>query len=295
MLTSAGVRLGVLILPEHRWSTAAPIWRRVEDLGFDHAWTFDHIAWRELRDEPWFASIPTLTAAALATSTLRLGTLVASPNFRHPVPFARELLTLDDISGGRLTVGLGAGGIGWDATILDQEAWSPKERTDRFTEFVTLLDRVLREPEVTATGRYYGADGARSYPGCVQRPRVPLAIAAIGPRGMRLAADHAEIWVSNGDRTSNTPTVAATEGAEMIRRQMVALDLACETAERDPTSLRRLVLLGGQLAAGTESRAAFQETKGAYAEVGVTDLVVPWPRPSEPFAGDPAVLEHLID
>jgi alkanesulfonate monooxygenase SsuD/methylene tetrahydromethanopterin reductase-like flavin-dependent oxidoreductase (luciferase family) len=288
------VRLGVLILPEHRWSIAAPMWRRVEDLGFDHAWTFDHIAWRELRDEPWFASIPTLTAAALATSTLRVGTLVASPNFRHPVPFARELLTLDDISGGRLTVGLGSGGVGWDATILGQEAWSPRERTDRFTEFVTLLDKVLREPEVSATGRYYEADGARSNPGCVQRPRVPFAIAAIGPRGMRLAAEHAEIWVSNGDRTPNGPTIAPAEGADMIRRQMMALDRACEAAGRDPASLRRLVLLGGQLAAGMGSRAAFQETKGAYHEVGVTDLVVHWPRPSDPFAGDPADLEHLV-
>src|SRR5262249_35035036 len=80
-------QLGGLILPERRWIEDRDRWRRAEQLGFDHAWTYDHIAWRELRDEPWFAAVPTLSAAALVTSTIRLGTLVASPNFRHPVPF----------------------------------------------------------------------------------------------------------------------------------------------------------------------------------------------------------------
>jgi alkanesulfonate monooxygenase SsuD/methylene tetrahydromethanopterin reductase-like flavin-dependent oxidoreductase (luciferase family) len=101
---------GVLILPEFPWTTAQSVWRRAEALGFEHAWIYDHLAWRSFRDSTWFAAIPTLTAAAMATKRIRLGTLVASPNFRHPVPFAKELVTLDDISGGRLTLGLGAGG-----------------------------------------------------------------------------------------------------------------------------------------------------------------------------------------
>ena len=95
------MRLGVLILPEFGWQTAQSVWRRAEELGVEHAWTYDHLAWRSFRDSAWFASIPTLTAAAIATERLRVGTLVASPNFRHPVPFAKELVTLDDISGGR--------------------------------------------------------------------------------------------------------------------------------------------------------------------------------------------------
>ncbi|MGZ6980514.1 MAG: LLM class flavin-dependent oxidoreductase, partial [Acidimicrobiia bacterium] len=87
------MRVGVLILPEDRWTDAAPMWRRAEALGFAHAWTYDHIAWGPLRDSAWFGAVPTLAAVALVTSTIRLGTLVASPNFRHPVPFARELIT----------------------------------------------------------------------------------------------------------------------------------------------------------------------------------------------------------
>src|SRR2546427_7688595 len=149
------MRFGVLILPELRWSEAQSRWRRAEELGFDHAWTYDHLAWRSLRDSAWFGAIPTLTAAAMATERIRLGTLVASLNFRHPVPFAKELVTLDDISGGRLTLGIGAGASGWDATMLRQAAWSRRERAHRFAEVVDLLPPFLREPATSYLGRSF--------------------------------------------------------------------------------------------------------------------------------------------
>ena len=134
--------------------------------------TYDHLAWRSLRDTTWFGTIPTLTAAAGVTERIRLGPLVASPIFRHPVSFAKELISLDDVAGGRLTLGLGAGGEGYDATMLGQDPWSRRERTDRFAEFVDFTDRLLRAPDTSFSGRFYAADGARTYPGCVQQPRV---------------------------------------------------------------------------------------------------------------------------
>ena len=94
---------------------------------------------------PWFGAVPTLTAAAAVTTRMRLGTLVTSPNFRHPVTLAKDLMTLDDVSQGRVTLGIGAGGSGFDATALGQEAWSPRERADRFGEFVALLDQLLTQ------------------------------------------------------------------------------------------------------------------------------------------------------
>ena len=113
----------------------------------------DHLSWRSFRDEPWFGAVPTLTAAAAATERLRLGTLVTSPNFRHPVTLAKELVSLDDISRGRLTVGIGAGGSGSTPTAMGQEAWSPKERADRFGEFLPLLDKLLTQDATTEEGR----------------------------------------------------------------------------------------------------------------------------------------------
>ena len=288
------MRLGVCILPEQRWNVAGLMWRRAEELGFDHAWTYDHLAWRSLRDSPWFAAIPTLTAAATVPTTIRLGTLVASPNFRHPVPFAREVITLEDVASGRLTLGLGAGGTGWDATMLGQEEWSPTERADRFEEFVTLLDLLLREPENRFAGRYYAAHDARTYPGCVQHPRVPFAIAATGRRGMQLAARQAATWVTYGDVSHRGPPLPAADGANVVRRQIARLEEACAAIDRDPASIDRLVLTGTNLDPGLTSPAAFQEAKQAYEEAGVTDLVIHWPRPGKPYAGDPSILEHLL-
>ncbi len=87
--------------------------------------------------------MPLLAAVAATTETMRIGTLVTSPNFRHPVTLAKEVMTLDVISGGRLTLGIGAGGVGWDATALGQAPWSRSERTRRFEEFVAALDHLL--------------------------------------------------------------------------------------------------------------------------------------------------------
>lgn len=289
------MRLGVVILPEHRWPVAGPIWRRAEELGFAHAWTYDHLAWRSLRDDPWFAAVPTLTAAALATTSIRLGTLVASPNFRHPVPFAREILTLDDVSEGRFTLGIGAGGTGWDATMLGQAEWSRAQRTDRFEEFVPLLDQLLRQPATTDTrGRFYQAVEARSYPGCVQQPRVPFAIAAAGRRGMRLAARLAATWVTFGDVAHDGPPLAADQGSQAVARQIRLLEQACHDEGRDPATIDRLVLTGTVLAPGLGSPDEFAATIAAYSDAGVTDLVVHWPRPSEPYAADPATFVEVV-
>lgn len=286
--------LGVLILPEERWSVASEKWSRAEQLGFDHAWTYDHIAWGELRDKPWFAAVPVLSAASLVTSRLRLGTLVASPNFRHPVPFAREVLALDDLSGGRLTLGIGAGGQGWDATMLGHDAWPLAERMDRFAEFVDLLDQVLTHHSIDFEGRYWSARGARSSPGCVQQPRVPFAIAATGPNAMRIAARYASTWVTNGDRSHRGPPLRAERGAVVVARQRRLLDEACEAEGRDPTTIDTLVLTGPRLDGGLDDIERFRTTRAAYADVGVTDLVVHWRRREPPYAGDHTILTEIV-
>jgi len=287
------MRIGVLILPEFRWSTAQNSWRRAEELGFDHGWTYDHLAWRSLRDAPWFGAVPTLTAAATVTTRMRLGTLVASPNFRHPISFAKEVMTLDDVSGGRFTLGIGAGSGGWDATMLGQRAWSRRERADRFVEFVDLLDRLLREPATSYEGRFYSANEARTYPGCLQRPRVPFAVAATGPRGMRLAATYGQTWVTTGDRKREGP-LSAEAGTKVVREQIEQLEEACSKLGRDPTSIQRLILSGPQLDGGLASVDAFRDAVGLYADAGATDFVVHWPRPQEPYASDMDSFERIM-
>src|SRR6188474_2039675 len=96
------MRVGVLMLPTDPWPEALERARRIEALGYDHLWTYDHVSWRRYRGRTWFAAIPWLTGIAGATSRIRLGTMVSSPNMRHPVTLAQDAVTADHISGGRL-------------------------------------------------------------------------------------------------------------------------------------------------------------------------------------------------
>jgi alkanesulfonate monooxygenase SsuD/methylene tetrahydromethanopterin reductase-like flavin-dependent oxidoreductase (luciferase family) len=193
------MRVGVVILPEYAWPEARSIWSEAENMGFDHAWTYDHLAWRSLKRSAWYSSIPSLAAAALATRTIKLGTLVTSPNFRHPVPLAKDIMTLDSISDGRIILGVGAGAPGLDEQITGALPIPPAHRGSRFREFVDVMDALLRNENTDHTGRHYTINEAPMIPGCVQQPRTPFAVAATGRKGIRTAARHAQIWVTNGD------------------------------------------------------------------------------------------------
>ncbi len=286
------MRLSTVILPIHRWSEGQKIWRRAEDLGFHAAYTYDHLSWRSFREEPWFGAVPTLTAAATATERIRLGTLVTSPNFRHPVTLAKELLTVDDVSGGRLTVGIGAGGTGFDATAMGQEAWSGKERADRFGEFLPLLDKLLTEDATTDEGRYYSAVETRSIPGCVQRPRVPFYVAATGPRGLRLAAEYGQGWVTYGD-ARGPAEVPVEQAPAVIAAQLAKLTAACEAQGRDVAELQKVLLQGSTAERPLVSLDAFVDWAGRYQEIGITELVIHWPVPDSIFENDLAVFERI--
>lgn len=290
------MRLSTVILPIYRWhDEGREVWRRAEELGFHAAYTYDHLAWRTFRDGPWFGAVPTLTAAAAATERLRLGTLVTSPNFRHPVTLAKDLITLDDVSGGRITLGIGAGGNGFDATTLlraDEEPWTPRERADHFEEFVPLLDRLLREPSVTQEGRFYSANEARNIPGCVQRPRLPFAVAATGPRGLRLAARHGQAWVTTGDPKlyeSGTPE----QSVAALRGQITRLGAACQEAGRDVAELDKILLTGFTPGRPLQSLDAFVDFAGRHFDLGFTEIVVHWPVPDSDFALPPEVFEQI--
>ncbi|MFI9204160.1 LLM class flavin-dependent oxidoreductase [Streptomyces sp. NPDC053048] len=290
------MRLSTVILPDRRWSEGgSETWQRAEELGFHTAYTYDHLSWRTFRDGPWFGAIPTLTAAAGVTSRMRLGTLVTSPNFRHPVTLAKELISLDDISGGRVTLGIGAGGSGFDATALlpgGRDPWTPRQRADRFAEFVPLLDRLLTEDVVSHEGEHYSAHEVRNIPGCVQRPRLPFAIAATGPRGMRLAARHGQAWVTTGDpKLHETGTPEQSRAA--IGGQIERLGTICAETGRDVAELRKVLLTGFAPERPLESFDAFVDFAGAHAELGIDEIVVHWPIAGSMFEADVAVFEKI--
>ncbi|MEC3980550.1 LLM class flavin-dependent oxidoreductase [Amycolatopsis sp. H20-H5] len=284
------MRAGIVILPEDRWWAAEPKWKAAEEYGFDHAWTYDHLGWRNLVDGPWFSAVPTLTAAAMVTSKIRLGTFVASPVARHPVPFMRELNTLDDISDGRFILGVGAGvdHEHYDAEVLDGPALSVKQRMARFTEFIEALDGLLMTDKFDFQGEYYRAKGARNLPGTVQRPRLPFVVAANAPRSMTLAARFGAGWVTTG-RKSETMDEWWRGIAELVE---IFGERLAETG-REPTSIHRYLSLDSGPVFSLSSVDAFADAVGRAGELGFTDVVSHWPRSGEPYEGHEAVLEKV--
>jgi alkanesulfonate monooxygenase SsuD/methylene tetrahydromethanopterin reductase-like flavin-dependent oxidoreductase (luciferase family) len=234
--------------------------------------------------------VPTLTAAATVTERIRLGTLVASPNFRHPVSFMRQLTALDDISGGRIILGLGAGAgdPSFDASVLGERSLTPRQRVDRFGEFAELLDLLLRTDHLTWGGDYYRAVDARNLPGCVQRPRIPFVLAADGPRSIALAARLGDGWVTAG-RGAGALAGWWRSAGERIARFTDALT----AAGRDPAAVPMYLSLDASGVFALHSAGYFADAAGRAAELGFTDVLTHWPRPDEPYAGDESVLETV--
>ena len=283
------VRLGVCILPTSRWSDSRATWLDLDAAGVDHLWTYDHLSWRDLRGGPWFGAMPLLAAIAAVTSKALIGPLVASPNFRHPVPFAKEVAAIADISGGRFVCGVGAGGVGWDATVLGHAPWTRSERTARFEEFTRLLHRLLAAPTTTLAGVHYSAHDAAMIPACP----APLAVAATGPRGMGLVARLADWWVTFGD-TNAAATMSGPQCLAAVGAQRRLLDAACVAAGRDGRGVRRLLLTGSTGEPWLSSLDAFEDLVHRYSEIGITDVVIHAPRAEAPHVADQAVFDSII-
>jgi probable F420-dependent oxidoreductase len=179
--------------PGTAWVDAA---RRIESLGFSTLQLRDHFD-RQL------APVAAMAAAATATETLRVGCLVHANDYRHPVVLAKELATIDHLSGGRVEVGLGAG---WMAPDYEQAGMAfdpPGVRVSRLAEAVTIVKALFAGGPVTVHGDHYRVTEHELYPLPVQDPRPPIMIAGGGPRMLRLAAREADIVGLNPARKSN--------------------------------------------------------------------------------------------
>ncbi|EAR25655.1 hypothetical protein A20C1_05291 [marine actinobacterium PHSC20C1] len=287
------MRHGIVILPQQPWAEAKHQWIRAEELGFDHAWTYDHLSWRSLADETWHATVPTLTAAASVTSRIGLGTFVASPNFRHPVTFAKELATLDDVSEGRFLLGVGSGGTGFDSTVLGQPELSPRERHTRFEEFVRGLDQLLRfetpgSGGISFSGDWFSAVNARMVGAPARSPRLPFVVAAEGPRGLRLAAELADGWLTLG-RTADT----LDEWWQVVTETSKRVDDSLEKAGRASETLDRYLNLDGAPLFSLDSVGAWDDAVGRAEALGFTDVIGHWPRAEGIYAGDESVLIEI--
>jgi alkanesulfonate monooxygenase SsuD/methylene tetrahydromethanopterin reductase-like flavin-dependent oxidoreductase (luciferase family) len=222
----------------------------------------------------------------MVTSTIKLGTFVTSPNFRHPLTLTREVLALDDISGGRFLCGIGSGGK-IDSTILGGDLLTPRQTVDRLAEFVELLDKLLTTDAVDYQGEYFSTRNARTLPGCVQQPRVPFVMAANGPRSLRLATRYGAGWVTTGRNSDDFDTWFESV-VDLSRR----LDGVLESEGRDGAEFDRYLALDSTRYS-LSSVSAFEDVVGRAAELGFTDVITHWPRADGVYGGSEDVLEQV--
>ena len=262
------------------WSEIAALAVRADELGFDTVWTADEIIsrvpdWTGPRG--WWECLTMTGAIAASTSTVGVGTWVVSALHRNPGIVAKAAETLDEISGGRFVLGLGAGHPGGA-----QEFGYPTDKTvSRYAEALQIIVPLLRGASVTFAGEFHRAEGAEVRPRGPRPTEIPLMLGGHSPRTMTLAATDADTW-SAFATTSSLP--AAFE--DLTDR----LDRICEDLGREPASIGRSVGVfvepgdakeAESLGLGeaiTGSTAQITETLVAFAGVGVTRVeVVPYP------------------
>jgi probable F420-dependent oxidoreductase len=175
------------------WAAAA---RRYESLGFSTLMLRDHF-------DQQLGPIVAMTAAACATETLRVGCLVFANDYRHPLVLAKELLTLDRLSGGRVEVGIGAGWMGSDYEQAGIAFDAPRDRVSRLEESVRVIKALFAGGTVDFSGDHYTVAGHEMYPPGVQKPGPPILLVAGGPRMTRFAAAEADIVAINPATKSN--------------------------------------------------------------------------------------------
>ncbi len=266
------LRFGIVTLQNVPLEELIKRWQSIDIMGFDSVWVGDHFVNYENPTESWFDGWALLPALACRTSRIRVG-IISSLSLRNPAMLARQALTVDHISNGRLDLGLGAGTTGDvdpSYKMIGVEDWTPPERTARFREVVEIVDQCLRNRVTTYNGRYYQLENAAMAPPPVQKPRPPITIAAMGKSMLKVAASYAETWNSLGGEF-NAPPESIVEN---LKRQTDFINEYCLKIGRAPATLRRSLLVWGSEALTVfESEEAFREAVNRYRHIGISEFM----------------------
>ena len=267
-MSTRPIRVGIQ-LPEVerevRWPEYVAMARAAEEVGFDTLWLGDHLLYRYGDGStrgPW--EVWTMLAAiAASTSTIRLGPLVAATAFHAPPMLAKLAATVDEISGGRLILGLGAG---WNDTEFRAFGFPFDHRVSRFEEAFTIIRTLLREGRIDFDGQFFQARDAELLPPPARPGGPPIMVGSVGPRMLEITLPHVEMWNVWYRQTHNSPA-----GLEPILRDVEA---AAKAVGRDPATLEKTAAVfvqlpggGGRLTAYDDDAAAIQPVQGSAADI----------------------------
>ena len=271
------MKFGILTLQDMPWDTSVKLWQQMDSFGFDSIWVADHFVNYANPPSPWYDGWTALAGLANATSKARIGALVTSIPLRHPAILARQAMTIDHMSNGRLDIGIGSGAPGtMDPTykMIGIEDWPTRERIKRLREQVEIIDLLLRNSSTSYDGEYYKLDEALMAPECIQKPRPPLTIAAHVKGSLKIAAEYADTWNSYGADFGAPVEVVV----EKTRKRSELLDKYCEKAGRDPGSVgRSLLIFGAEANTAFASGEHFTEIVERYSALGITEILFYYP------------------
>ncbi|MFA7512605.1 MAG: LLM class flavin-dependent oxidoreductase [Mycolicibacterium vanbaalenii] len=200
--------------------------RRCEKLGIDSLWLYDHLYGPGMPDYPSMEAWTLATALLSRTDTLRVGHMVLCNQFRHPVTLAKMATTLDQISGGRLSLGIGSGSIEDEHRRAGLPWGSFAERSEQLGETLQILHQAFGDERIDFTGKHFTVTDMPIKPGPVQRPRPPIVVGGVGEKfTLPLVARYADIW--------NVPTYALGQ----VEEKIAALWSICEDVGRDPQTI----------------------------------------------------------
>ena len=219
---------------EVRWPEYLSIARAAEEVGFDSIWLGDHLLYDDPERGPW--EVWTLMAAlAAATSRVTIGPLVACLGFHPPGLIAKMAATIDEISGGRFVLGVGAG---WNRREFDAFGLPYDRRVSRFEEAFRIIRGMLDGEHVTLDGAFHRADDVVLLP--TPRRRVPILIGSNGPRMLSIAAPHAQVWNSwwadFGNSAEGFAELQARIPPHLERSACMLVQFEGQPVEREPTS-----------------------------------------------------------
>jgi alkanesulfonate monooxygenase SsuD/methylene tetrahydromethanopterin reductase-like flavin-dependent oxidoreductase (luciferase family) len=278
-----------------RWAQIRDLALRAEELGFDTVWTADELLWRSGDGKPqgWWEGVAMTGGIAAATSRVKVGTWILSALHRNPAITAKAVETLDEISGGRFVFGLGSGHAGAQGHAFGL----PEDRVyGRFEEALEIIIPLLRHGRADFEGSFHAARDLEHRPVGPRPGRIPIMIGAKGPKMLRLAARHADIWSwyveERSDLTEFGPRLAA-------------LEAACIEVGRDPATIGKSAgivveptsFTGSEAVLGTPikgSAAQIAERLREFGAAGFTNLeLVVWPPTPAALDAMASVLESL--
>lgn len=258
------MRFGIVSGSRKAYPELVRRWQEAESLGFETVWVTDHFITGEEPGqdlEPILEAWTVIAGLAMATTTIRFGVMVTGNTYRNPALLAKQAVTVDHISDGRLILGVGAGWWEREHAAYGYDFPSNRELVDRFEEALEIITRLQEDERATVKGRYYWVDDAPFEPKPIQRPHVPLMIGSSGPRMLRLTAKYADEWNTRGP-------------VDQVAPRLQALDAACREIGRDPREILRSIWPWGDPWTSTDD---VRQLIDDYRAVGFEEIIFAWP------------------